>query len=130
MGVEKKRCPRCKKRRAKPSVGVQSTKFGDKHHLTWREVDGQVVCRVCQEKETEDPPTYAVSVKSCPRKVFKRAVEVLTPRFGLVASEEMMTNVFDRTVAVFDSIEEAQGFADVLTAAGCETSVSEVASFP
>lgn len=89
-----------------------------------------MVCHVCQEKATEDAPRYAVSVKSCPKKAFKGAVEVLTPRFGLVASEEMMTNVFDRCVAVFDSKEEAQGLADALAAVGCETSVSEVASFP
>jgi hypothetical protein len=55
MAIEKKRCPSCKKLRAKPSAAVQATKYG-KPHLTWKEVNGQKVCHICQDPSIKPVP--------------------------------------------------------------------------
>lgn len=62
MGVEKKRCPVCKKRRMKVSASAVGTQYQHPGHKKWQMVDGVMTCPICIERVTKKKEEKADAV--------------------------------------------------------------------
>lgn len=88
------------------------------------------VTDVMRDYDDEGPVRFGVWVRSCPRKAFKKAVAILSPRLGLIQAEQALESPGGRCVTTFDTLEEAEALTTALNDTGCDAGAGEVAPFP
>lgn len=81
-------------------------------------------------KDIEPKTTFGVWLTSCPRRMQKKAAEILIPHLGIVGAEWQLANAGGRCIMTFWTRRDAETLASALRAVGCKASAGETAPWP